>query len=193
MIFKALSGSLLTRALAVSALAAFAAGAVAAPSARAQNTAPPPAANADATTQAADSIGAVIAQNASTPKKICGAITPIVYSTPASASEVIDQAQAAPELLEPLCECLSKTQTALKSTDPEGAKVVAKAVSEASPAFQACYAVALAPGESQNVAAAPAPASGGGGAGSSGPGGAPYSPGGSSGSSGFGGGPVSPN
>jgi hypothetical protein len=166
-------------------------------SANAQNAAAPAAAVVapEAPTEVSDSIGNIIAANMSTPKKICGAITPIIYSTPAAASDVIENAQAAPELLEPLCECLSKSQTALKSSDPEGAKVVAKAVAASSPAFQACYAVALSPGEggSQASTSAPTTTADSGGAGSGGNSGAPFSPGGSSGASGFSGGPVSPN
>jgi hypothetical protein len=133
------------------------------------------------------SLSQIIAANAGNAKQICPAIAPLLHATPSSATVVIESAQARPDLLEPLCECLSQAQKQLKSTDPEGAAIVAKAVAAASPVFQACYAVALAPGEGGGAqAAAGAPQDTGGG-------GVPYSPGGLGFSAGIGGGPVSPN
>ena len=140
----------------------------------------------------AQSIRQAIAANSGAQNQICQAITPILHADPASAAVVIESAQAQPDLLEPLCECVSQAQRALKSTDPQGAAVVASAVASASPAFQACYAVALAPGEggpgpvNQAATAAPGGSGGGGGA-------APFSPVGFAGPGGFGGGPTSPN
>jgi hypothetical protein len=91
---------------------------------------------------AADAIGQIIASNLGTPKKICSEIVPFLRSNPDSAAELIALAQATPDLLEPLCGCLSKSQRVLKASDFAAAKIVAKAVAESSPAFQACYAVA---------------------------------------------------
>jgi hypothetical protein len=116
-----------------------------------------PASGAPADDADASTLKQIIATNAETPKKICGAIKPILYSDPGSASTVIDTAQSQPQLMEPLCECLSQTQTILKGKDPEGAMVVAKAVAGSSPAFQACYAVALAPTDGATPAPAPPP------------------------------------
>ncbi len=136
------------------------------------------------------SLQQVIAANANTPKQICPAITPLLRADPSAASAVIENAQAQPTLLEPLCECLSRTQAALKQSDPQGAEIVAKAVATASPAFQACYAVAQAPGEGggggAQTAGAGTPSGGGGGV-------APFSPVGFANVGGFGGGPASPN
>jgi hypothetical protein len=139
-----------------------------------------------------DAIARVIASNTGTPKMICPVITPLLRARPESAAKVIDQAQATPDLLEPLCECVSKTQGDLELSDPAGAKVVAKAVAASSPAFQACYAVALTPvnqdaGRPQVASNAASEAA------LSAARGVPYSPTIGSGASGFSGGPVSPN
>lgn len=152
-------------------------------SAEAQSGSPP--ANAGS-----DPIGQIIVSNASTPGKICSAIAPLLRSSPQSASKVIDRAQATPELLEPLCGCVSKTRKALEMSEPVGAKIIAKAVAESSPAFQACYAVASSAGQDRGRSEALSSETD---AERSDPTAVPYSPSVSSGTSAFGGGPVSPN
>lgn len=151
----------------------------------AQSAAPPAAPQTDP----AATLRQTIASNAASPQQICPAILPIINANPSTAVTLIEDAQNQPALLEPLCECLSQAQNTLKKTDPTGAAVVAQAVANASPAFQACYAVALAPGDGGGGAPPVATAATGTGTGTGT--GAPFSPVGFSGLSGSGGGPSS--
>ena len=91
-------------------------------------------------------IAAIIEANLAQPGMICPACTPLVMADPNAAAEIIAAAKKHPELAEMLAQCLSKIQQSMSATNPEGAQKVAALVAGAPPAFQAAYAVALAPG-----------------------------------------------
>ena len=128
------------------------------------------------------------------------ALAPAIIANPELAADVIAYAQAHPEKAELLAEVLATIQVSLKDLDPKKAKILSTVVASAPPAFQAAYAVALAPGDTgggggQVASTGGGGATGGGGGGTSGggtSGGGGFNVGGGS-SGGFGGGPVSHN
>lgn len=127
-------------------------------------------------------------------------LAPLIIETPSLASVLVEIANNKPEIAELLAEVLAKVQLALKEIDPEKAKQVATIVASASPAFQAAYAVAQAPGDGGGQVAdagggGSAGGGDGGGVGGGGTGGAAgvgYGGGAGGGSAGGGGGTVSP-
>lgn len=129
-------------------------------------------------TQQLSGVAAVIEANLTQPGQICAACTPLIMADPAAAAELIAAAKKHPELAEMLAQCLSKLQQSMSATNPEGAQKVAALVANAPPAFQAAYAVALAPGGGD----------GGGGGGDGGGGGGAGGGGGGSSGGGLGGG-----
>jgi hypothetical protein len=119
-------------------------------------------------------IAAIVEANLAQPENICAACTPLILANPAAAAELIQAAKAHPELTEQLAQCVSKIQQSLKASNPEGAQTIAALVASAPPAFQAAYAVALAPeggGASGGQVAAAGDGGGGGSAGDGGGGG----------------------
>ena len=155
-------------------------------------------------TQQPTGIAAIIEANLAQPGLICPACTPIVMADPNAAAEIIAAAKKHPELAELLAQCLSKIQQSLSATNSPGAQKVAALVAGAPPAFQAAYAVALAPGgggdggggDGGGGGAGAGGGGGGGGAGAGGGGGGAGGGGGGGfggaggGGGGFGGGPL---
>jgi hypothetical protein len=132
-------------------------------------------------------IAAIIEANLAQPGQICPACTPLVMADPNAAAEIIAAAKKHPELAEMLAQCLSKIQQGMSATNPEGAQKVAALVAGAPPAFQAAYAVALAPGGGDGGGGG-GDGGGGGGAGAGGGGGTGGGGGGGGGAGGGGGG-----
>lgn len=86
----------------------------------------------------------LIVANLAKPKAICGAVRPVIESSPGAFSELIDASKSYPDLLEPLGECCAVIQTSLKKTDPAAAKEVSEILVAGPASFQAACAVSLA-------------------------------------------------
>jgi hypothetical protein len=150
-------------------------------------SAPPP---IPATTPLAITIGEIVAANVETPEKICPAVTPIIIAEPGAAFDLIETAKQRPKQMERLAQCLSQIQSVMKSSNPQGAKVIDVLVASAPAGFQAAYAIALATGDGGGTASAGSAGDGAGGGssgGDSGGGGGTSSSGGSGGGGGGGG------
>ncbi len=149
------------------------------------NAAQPDVSNAPPAGQGA-AVAKLVATNLGNLKKITPELIALINADPALAAGLIEAARQHPEQAQALAQLLSKIQAGLKTTNPDGANVIAALVASAPPEFQAAYAVALAGGGGDGApAGAPGQADGGGG---SGGGGAASSGGGSStGSAGAGG------